>query len=129
MQLKGNKKMIVKLFLTLFFFINLAWGDDSSTFAGDAVCTNRYERHFARNTRGCSWYWYCTEKNIAMSQSRCPVDYPRFNYDNQVCDYAENSECDFDKDVEYSCPDNAPIVNYVPHPFSCECYRLKIISI
>lgn len=114
--------MMLKLFVQNIFLVSLAFGENygiskENGFADD-VCGYRNSAHFARNTRGCSWFWFCNEQNEAVSEDRCPENY-RFNYDGQVCDFAENVECDFDdRPIEYECPRNA-LVTYIPHPMSC----------
>lgn len=34
-------------------------------------CSGRTGSHFARNTRGCSWYFACNGQNEAVREDRC----------------------------------------------------------
>lgn len=122
--------MIAKLFVLYFFGLSFVYGGDvainnmAQNFASPQ-CEGRNESHFAINTRGCSWFWYCNEKNVALSQNRCPVSY-RFNYADQNCDYEVNVECSFDDRVDdYTCP-RGGFVTYIPHPQSCSYSKFKI---
>jgi hypothetical protein len=35
-------------------------------------CSGRSGAHFARNSRGCSWYFACNTENEVIRQDRCP---------------------------------------------------------
>lgn len=119
---KIKMKVIIKLCLLNILLVSFVFGEEygiseDNGFA-DNACGGRNRSHFATNSRGCSWFWYCNENNEALSQNRCPEGF-RFNFNDQVCDYAENIECDFDdRLVQYKCPGNA-LVTFIPHPQSC----------
>lgn len=115
--------MIGKLIVLNILLLSSACGEDflinhvGENFASPQ-CESRNESHFAINTRGCSWFWYCNEKNVALSQNRCPAGF-RFNYNDQNCDYEGNVECEFDNRVDdYTCPRSGFVI-HIPHPQSC----------
>lgn len=111
---------IIKLCFLNILLLNFVFGDilDFSYFTEEA-CGGQNKVHLARNARGCSWFWYCNSNNVVIGQDRCPGGF-RFNFDEQICDLAENVECNFDeRPVNYSCPGNA-LVTFVPHPQSCK---------
>lgn len=119
--------MIIKLFLLNICLVSFVFGISGDKSLNNNVCGDRNERHFAVNTRGCAWFWYCNAHNIALSQNRCPEGF-RFNYDDQVCDYPENVDCDFDdRLLEYECPGDA-LVTLIPHPQSCKFFTILLSS-
>lgn len=38
----------------------------------DNPCSGRSGSHFARNYRGCSWYYACNSENEVIREDRCP---------------------------------------------------------
>lgn len=115
--------MISKLLVLSISLLSFVCGEDvlsnnvAENFAS-SQCGGRNERHFAINTRGCSWFWFCNDRNEALSQNRCPEGY-RFNYNDQNCDYEWNVECDIDdRVIDHTCPGTG-FVTYIPHPQSC----------
>lgn len=86
----------------------------------DNPCAENDGTSFVANTRGCSWFWQCSDENV-VRQDRCPGDF-YFNPDNGMCDYRENVNCE-----AYVRPYLCPIgreVTVIPHPYSCELTNL-----
>lgn len=40
----------------------------------DNPCNGRSGAHFARNSRGCSWYFACDSEGAVIREDRCPGD-------------------------------------------------------
>lgn len=122
--------MIEKLIILSIFFTTLANANVSDSFisrikvepaAETNPCGNRAGEHFARNTRGCSWYFVCDEKNEIVREGRCDEGW-HFSYYNQMCDYKDRVLCDLDdRWRNLTCPDETGI-NVIPHPYTCSKY-------
>jgi hypothetical protein len=83
-------------------------------------CGNRAGNYFARNPRGCSWYFVC-ENSQVVRENRCERGF-RFNYDRQMCDYIDQVYCDIDDRLRnVTCP-NENGINIIPHPQTCLKY-------
>jgi hypothetical protein len=84
-------------------------------------CKNRIEpNHFARNPRGCSWYFVC-EDNEVVRENRCEKGF-HFNYDRQMCDYRDSVYCDLDDRNNVQCPEDRRGIAVIPHPYTCLKY-------
>lgn len=83
-------------------------------------CTGRT---FAKNTRGCSWFWQCSDDGLPVRQDRCPEG-RHFNYNDQTCDYKENANCQLDETVPKECPSGTGILT-IPHPETCSKFTGK----
>lgn len=93
-------------------------------FNDDEACSGRDELHFARNSRGCSWFFACNDLNQIISENRCPEGF-HFNYAQQNCDYKVNVQCDLDdRWVNLVCPPERGII-VIPHPYTCSKYTGK----
>lgn len=86
-------------------------------------CSGRTGVHFARNYRGCSWYFACGSANNVIREDRCH-DGLIFNYEEQKCDYVENVKCSIDDENEAPqvCPPGSRGIYVIPHPYSCTKY-------
>lgn len=88
-------------------------------------CGNREGAHFAKNTRGCSWYFVCDSNNTVTREDRC-VDGLHFNYYEQKCDYRTNLKCDLDDRYRnMTCPEESRGINVIAHPYTCLKYTGK----
>lgn len=88
-------------------------------------CRNRQGAHFAKNTRGCSWYFVCDDNNNLVSENRCD-DGLHFNYNQQKCDYRSNVTCDLDDRYRnMTCPEESRGINVIAHPYTCLKYTGK----
>lgn len=75
---------------------------------------------FARNSRGCSWYFICNlETNEVDKEDRCP-DNLYFDETQQMCDYPDYVTCDIPAPPTH-CLD-FPDVHMISHPNSCSMY-------
>jgi Chitin binding Peritrophin-A domain len=84
-------------------------------------CGNRVGDHFARNNRGCSWYFVCDDKNEIVREDRCDNGL-HFSYYNQMCDYKDRVKCDLDdRWANITCPEER-YINVIPHPYTCSKY-------
>jgi len=117
--------MIAKTLLISALLVTFVSAQDIDTFLGkireerlaDNPCTGK---PFARNTRGCSWFFVCNvDTGEVESQNRCPQDM-YFDEEEQVCDYRENVQCDIPSPTTECPTENGIFV--ISHPHSCSKY-------
>ena len=89
--------------------------------AAENPCAGIVGPLFVKNYRGCSWYLICLNNEVAR-ENRCPEGL-RFNSREQLCDYRDNVECDFDDRLTQKiCPVGSQSVAIIPHPYVCSKY-------
>lgn len=69
---------------------------------------------------GCAWFFTC-ENGEVIYEGRCGDSY-WFNYDDQLCDYKGNVECE-DPQVPRECP-GASNITIIPHPDTCSKFTV-----
>lgn len=116
--------MIGRIFLISVFLVTFVSAQDIDKLLAK-IGANRYSENpctgerFAKNTRGCSWFFVCDDDNQVIQQNRCPENF-YFSVERQLCDRRENVECDIPKGPT-ECPDENGIT-VIPHPYSCSKY-------
>lgn len=70
--------------------------------------------HYARNPRGCSWFFVCNPGQAAIA-NRCPAPY-LYNHEKQQCDFADNVDC-VDESPLTVCPERG--IARIAHPDAC----------
>jgi Chitin binding Peritrophin-A domain len=76
---------------------------------------------FVSNYRGCAWYALCSNNEV-IREGRCPDGY-RFNYEQQICDFRDNIECELDdRWIQKTCPIGSQSIAIIPHPYVCSKY-------
>ena len=119
--------MIGKISLLVIVFVTFASGQNIEEFIAKLKADGRYQEnpcagvtgsHFARNNRGCAWYFACDNNNEVIREDRCPGTL-RFDFLGQRCVYPEDLECDLDDVfIDPTCPPGRGI-SIVPHPYTC----------
>lgn len=119
--------ILVSCFLIgICFNLEIEWSSkeslpNESDFVINNPCSGRNETHFARNNRGCAWYFVCNNINEAVREGRCSDGY-YFDYREQMCNNRQNVNCDLNTRGPSECPQGAGGLQIISHPYSCSFY-------
>lgn len=92
------------------------------------ICSTRDELHFTRSSRGCAWYFVCSENKI-LREDRCP-DGLYFDVVKESCNWKDEVPCNIDNRGPSECPKgNGLGLHIIPHQYSCSQYSGKIQKI
>jgi len=119
--------MVARIFLISVLLITFVSAQDIDAYLGKMRAESFLENpcvgeRFARNTRGCSWFFVCDlDTNEVESQNRCPPDM-YFNEEDQLCDNRENVECDIPSPPTVCPEENGVFI--ISHPQSCSKFTV-----
>lgn len=126
---KINLEMILKVIIFGIFLVSCASAQDLEKLLKQAVthrgyednpCTGRNDAHWAKNNRGCSWFYTCGANNVLIEQNRCEEG-RHFSFEYQACGFKGEVPCNI-PDIPAECPSNNFGILVVPHQYSCSKY-------